>query len=460
MTFRLLQTTAPVAATKAPAAAPDQRDLLTKAGDFVTAHDLPGSKIGEALGNSLYGIGSAAKKLITGDKKGASDAITQAANDNSALFEPIIGDTLRSIAIPASLAVTGGAGVASNVAKFAGLGAAQGAGDAMAQGKDAGQVGKDAALSGTLGGLAGGASHVLGAITKHVADSLPTRLLRDLTKQSKVELRAGKDVAPTILADKRVGTMDKLIGDAQSNIESLGSQIHNHLSAGSDAGTAISRDEIFNSVAKSFNSGGAALDKKQVSTIVISLAPQVRGLLAKQSLTLSEANQLRSAVDRTLGDKAFLSAQLPFNKDVLKEFTDTLRNTVKDKGPKELRGLFEQQSKEIRLRDTLNDASIADSRKNFVTWRDIISGGIGGGFGGVPGAIAGVALERALGSAPFLTGTAVGIDQTSKALAPILSKLAPSERLLITSLIARAATGGAKKPSSQSPRILTTPARQ
>ena len=29
-----------------------------------------------------------------------------------------------------------------------------------------------------------------------------------------------------------------------------------------------------------------------------------------------------------------------------------------------------------------NKASIADSRKNIVSWRDIISGGIGGGFGG------------------------------------------------------------------------------
>jgi hypothetical protein len=63
--------------------------------------------------------------------------------------------------------------------------------------------------------------------------------------------------------------------------------------------------------------------------------------------------------------------------------------------------------------------------------------------------VGGVALERALGSAPFLTGTAVGIDTLNKSLGPILSKLEPAERALVTSLIARGVGGGEEKQPTQ-----------
>jgi hypothetical protein len=106
--------------------------------------------------------------------------------------------------------------------------------------------------------------------------------------------------------------MDSLINGAQQNIESLGRKIQSKLAQGTATGTTIPRDEIFKGVADTFNADGAALDHEQVSSIVSSLAPQVKGLLAKDTLTLSEANQLRSALDRTLGDRAFLKSQLPF----------------------------------------------------------------------------------------------------------------------------------------------------
>ena len=37
------------------------------------------------------------------------------------------------------------------------------------------------------------------------------------------------------------------------------------------------------------------------------------------------------------GDRAFLKSQRPFNKDVLKAFSNTMREEVKTKGPAELR---------------------------------------------------------------------------------------------------------------------------
>jgi len=431
-------------------------DVLDKAANFVKSNNLPGAQLGTALGNSFYGIGTAASRALHGDFSGAGKALSDAGDANNKLFEQVVGDVIRSVALPASLAAGGGTSLVKSAATFAGTSAAQGLGDSLAAGKGAGDVAKDTAISGAIGAGAGAASHVISAATKAIVDNLPTRLLRDLTKQSKAELRAGKDVAPTILADKRVGTTEGLIQGAQDNIERLGSQIQSKLAQGTAGGATVSRDRVFNDVAESFNSNGAALDKQEVQNIVGALAPQAKGLLAKQTLTLAEANQLRSVLDRTLGDKAFLKSQLPFNKDVLKQFADTLREDVKAKGPEELRSLFSEQSKEIRLRNVLNEASLAESRKNFWNWRDIISGGIGASLGGLPGIVGGVALERALGSAPFLTGTAVGIDQLGKALGPILSKLEPAERTFIASLISRGVSGAGATSDSQIPPGSTT----
>ena len=66
----------------------------------------------------------------------------------------------------------------------------------------------------------------------------------------------------------------------------MGTQIKGHLAQGTDAGTKISRDSVFDQVAQSFNANGAAMDKKQVMHIVTTLAPQARGLLAKRTLKL------------------------------------------------------------------------------------------------------------------------------------------------------------------------------
>ena len=42
-------------------------------------------------------------------------------------------------------------------------------------------------------------------------------------------------------------------------------------------------------------------------------------------MSLSNANNLRKSIDKTLGDRGFLTSQVPFNKDVLRRFTNILR---------------------------------------------------------------------------------------------------------------------------------------
>lgn len=90
-----------------PASAPDNRGVLEKASDFITKSNLPGAQLGQALGNSLYGVGSAVGKLFKGDVKGAGAAIAQAGDANNTLFPKVAGDAVRSAALPASLAVGG-----------------------------------------------------------------------------------------------------------------------------------------------------------------------------------------------------------------------------------------------------------------------------------------------------------------------------------------------------------------
>ena len=150
---------------------------------------------------------------------------------------------------------------------------------------------------------------------------------------------------------------------------------------------------------------------------------------------------MRRGIDRTLGDRGFLTNQQTFNKEVLRAFTNTVRETVKSRGPKGIRKLFDNLSKEIRLRDTLLRRITADQGRQMLSFGDLIGGGIGAAAGGIPGAFAGAALRRAIQSTPFLTGAGVVLGQLGMAgqkLSPLLQRLAPAERLIILNAISAA----------------------
>lgn len=101
-----------------------QKPLLERAGEFVSKHNLPGSKIGENIGTSF----AALKAGLEGNIEGA-EAISKTAPTEKQL----IGDVARSAALPVSAMVPNPASVSGAVAQLGALGGISGAGEAATE---------------------------------------------------------------------------------------------------------------------------------------------------------------------------------------------------------------------------------------------------------------------------------------------------------------------------------------
>ena len=311
------------------------------------------------------------------------------------------------------------------------------------------------ALKPGLGTVVGGGIPVLGAtasLFKKATQNLPNRIVQSALGQSKAQLMAGKDVSEYALRNRIVGTTDSLLRGSQSAIDDISTQINTALSKGAPKTVRILKNEVLSEVVDSINKSGGATNAAEIREIVDNLAPQARALLNKSTLSLPEANQLRQMIDKTLGDRAFLGAQLPYNKEILKGFNSVLREKVKSLAPSGTREMFGILSKEITLRDALLNKAAQQAKNQVVNAFDLILAG--GGFlgGGPAGALGAFAVKKASQSTIGKTGVGVGLkiaqDQLNK-LGPILSKLTPVERGIILSII------GSAKANQQETEALT-----
>lgn len=359
--------------------------------------------------------------------------------------EKVIGKTAETSEILGSAAKTaltvgtlGGAGLAGGLARrvvtTAGLGAGFGVAEAIEAGRPE-EIPKTALTGAAIGAGISGVGAGLRAVGRGITEFLPTRLVRSVVKQPKKELLAGKDIAPFVLAKRKIGTAGKLIQESELQISTLGQKINQNLGDKTLTKVSIARNEIVNNVVNQLNQTGAEITENEVLGTINQLAPQVKGLISKTSFTPLEANKLRQALDKTLGDRGFLTGQLPFNKLILRTFDNNLREKIKTVAPEGTRELFSELSKEITLRNALLDTTTAQTRNQVISFGDLIGGGLGGLFGGgALGVAAGIATRRAIQAPAVLTTTAVGLSLLKK-LQPLLKGLAPSERQLLLQTI-------------------------
>lgn len=422
------------ASSNAPTITP-QKDLLQTASD-VGGKLFPGTKqIGESLGT----IAAAGGRALEGDTQGAQDilatqkTVPELAGAYVASGASLLGTT--------GVGTTGG--LLAKALQSAGIGAAIGGGTSAAEGKDIGNVAKDAAIGGAIGGVTSAAFSGGEAALKSFR-ALPQRLIRSATGQSKNEILAGKDITKYVLENKKIGTADQLIKGSQQAIDKANEIISTNLAGITDKSVPVKN--IVSDIAQSINSAGGEIDDAGVRTILESLAPQVKKTLGKETLTLAEANLLRSQLDKTLGNRAFINAQLPYNKGILMDFTNAIREQVKNSAPEGTRAAFNTLSKEITLRDLLIKKSAGASRNQVIGLGDLISGGFGGAIGGVPGALATAGAKRVAESTIAKTATANLVNRLDESLTPILSSIEPATQTAVINAIVQAVSADQEVP--------------
>lgn len=299
-----------------------------------------------------------------------------------------------------------------------------------------GELNKDVATTAAVSG----AFPVVGAGLKKgvdaLSDSLPSWLVSKIVKQTPTEKLKKGDISSFLADTGRVGNVESLIKQSDSSISNLNTNIQKELVSESKGGTGkmINIPSIYETVARELNESGAEITAKEVKDIIVKLAPQSKRLLNETETVLTRGNNLRVGLDKTLGDRGFLVDKLPFNKEVLKTFTNTLRNNIKDSAPK-TRELFDEFSKELTLKKALEKASVSGGGRNNINLADILAAGVGGTVAGIPGLAAGAAARRVVESPVIKTLAARGTGKGLPKIAETLSKFSDIERAAILSFI-------------------------
>lgn len=327
------------------------------------------------------------------------------------------------------------------------------------------QSGSQSPFTPGIGTAIGAGLPTVGALAtaiKKATANLPNRIVQSALGQSKPQLMAGKDVSEYVLQNKIVGTTDSLLKGSQAAIDDISGQINIALGEKAPKTVRILKNEILSEVVESINSSGGLADAAEIRKIVDSLAPQARALLNKQSLSLTEANKLRYMIDRTLGDRAFLGGQLPYNKEILKSFNSALREKVKSLAPEGTRELFGILSKEITLRDALLSKAAQQAKNQVVNAFDLILAG--GGFlgGGPTGALGAFALKKGSQSTLGKTGAASLLRGTQNLLQPIgaaLPQITPLVRGALSNIANQNDRIGGRAAATKTPEQILEEAR-
>lgn len=431
-----------------------KKDFLQKATDIAGAIS-PGRQVGSAIG-LLGGLGLTKLSEKTGlpvAPGGGRFGFHQAQQGESQFFDISKAPSPKRVLADVGaggLTVAGfkGAGTTGSfvqrVATTFGIGAGLGGSQTIAKGGTTKEAFKNAGIVGAASVTLPVAGAGLTAIGRQI-EALPTRFVNSALGRSKTQIlrdissNKSNTVTDYVLKNKPVGTANQMIADSKRSISSLGNEINRKLQTSvrkTGQPITLGISNVIDDVVKTPMATGAMMNRAEVKSVIERLAPQTKQLLSKPSLTIEDANRLRTLLDNTLGDRAFLGGQISSDKEILKSFANILRENVKLKAPPEVRGLFAELSNEIQLRNSLLGVMAQKSKNNVISFGDLVGGGIGGVVGGgLPGAAVGIGLRRTVESVPFKIGSAKLISAVSK-VAPIIEELTPAQQTAILVLIA------------------------
>lgn len=250
----------------------------------------------------------------------------QAGEQNNKNYGKIVGSTIASAALPASLALGGGTGAtalgrAGNAAlKAAGASAALGGGEALSQGQTVGESAGAAAKAGALGGALGGAAQGAGELASFLTKNFPARLVR----QALPKIEKGNEAY--VLKNTKVGPIKSLLEESDATVSGLGEQVQNVLTHSRYADDFGAGDFAIKKTLNAFPN--SEYDAATVVSTVKRLVPAQARLVdkvANGTATLVEKNRLRSAIDPVI-KKVFTDApEVSSSKALAAEFANAAR---------------------------------------------------------------------------------------------------------------------------------------
>jgi hypothetical protein len=382
----------------------------------------------------LFGGGKVGELIGTGIAKALAPTKESAATLRYPTASSVLGD-IGGI----GLTVAGAKGVGTvgslgaRALKTSALGAGFGAAGAIKGDKGAGDVLKSAAGGAVTGAALTGAGAALGAAGKFASGTLAQKVAnKGLGVPSN---KVSRGFGETLL-EQRQGY--KSFGGIQKSSNTLANQAKGKIAttlAASDK--TVKNSEFMRSVLTDLkkNAPQSSLTEKAFKKRLSHFVPDHAKLLTKGELTLSEADALRSAIDKNLKEATHLGKELTGEKSAIKLFADKLRDTVSKGGGVE--SLRKTQSQNIGISKL---AKKAEERSQIAQPAGLLDVAVGtGGFvgGGPGGAAVGLFLERVARN-PRAQLIIAQLLRDSNKLEPLLRGLAPTERTLILRALSQA----------------------
>lgn len=340
-------------------------------------------------------------------------------------FGGFVGDVAQ-FAIPGNSATK-----ATKGASLLTRSAAQGVVAGSVQAAQSGDIGKDEAVAAIFGAASVPAGDAIQAAAKNLSKTLPEWLVRPLIKQTKTAKEQGKDITSFMVETGRIGSVDDLIQKSATSQKALNSQIDDILSQTSNEGSTIKLSSLIDELVDDVNTSGGKTSAEEVRATLSKIAFKSRGVLQSDELPTKAANTLRSQLDDTLYQgKDYLRQTLPENREILRLFTNKLRNSVQTSAPA-TKELFNRYSKEITLKEALISAASSSNGRNSIGMLDLLVGGGALQATGDPfTAVAVAGGRRAFETPQVKTALAAALSNTDN-VADALAKASPATRGVI-----------------------------
>ncbi len=347
----------------------------------------PGKRIGQAIG-TLGGY-AATKVQEDFNLPGAVQGQTDAYDLSAPTPLQVAGDSASALlmAAPGLPGLSGATTALGRIGQAALSGAAYGTSNSLAEGNtNVGQIAKDTAIGGAIGGGVGATSELV----QKVAQTFPKWIARKFIGSP------ASDESIEYAVKKGLGSPTKMLEQSDDSIKSLGKQLEQTLKSKQYSKVKMSGPKILDEVIEGFPDSG--LTKAQLISNLKKIAP-LKGAsidrLARGSFTLKELHDLNSAIGKNTFKTVFDDPAVKAGKDLGNAFYQNVSNRIKTAAPETV-PLFEDLSKEYPLRTALEKLIKRTSKAKAFNMFEIMAVLGGHVFGGVPGSLGVLAGEKAL----------------------------------------------------------------
>ncbi len=339
-------------------------DTLLQSGANATKN-IPGAKLGKAVGESIYGLGTAGKKALTGDFSGASQTIRDVEKGQNK--EEITGDIIKAISLPASFAVNPVSAI-GKIGAGAGLGAIASTGEAMSKSESPLEVAKKAVYGGLVGGAVSGAFVGLGKLLEKTGE----KITQGVIKPSQHDIEDGFKIE-TVKKYKLGGSLSKMYDKTDDKLSELSTQLNRKLASSNET---IDLNEALQNTADTLKKGkmkgfgtNTQLDKtiEQIKEEILAISQDGKISIPDAQL-VKQASGKYGAWQYGMNDPESTARQTVFN-----AFYKTLKESIEKNSPEGVKEINKQISEIIPVAHALTKRIPVAERNRGLSFQDMMT---------------------------------------------------------------------------------------